>query len=50
MNDKFDYVLTNEQAKDICDAVGVDIKSMETWEVGELIDKFISDAIERLMN
>ena len=41
-----DYTLTMEQAEAICKAVGVDIRTLENWELGELIDKFIDDEIE----
>ena len=48
MNEKFEYKLTYEQAEIICEAVGVDIKTLANWEIGELIDKFIDEAVERL--
>lgn len=38
-------ILTHEQAKGICEYYGVDIAEMEDWEVEELLDKLIDDAL-----
>lgn len=39
------FILTYEQAKDICTYYGEDIKKMEEWEVAELLDKLIDETI-----
>jgi hypothetical protein len=43
--ENIDFILTYEQAKDICDHYGKDITKMENWEIGELVDKLIDDAL-----
>ena len=39
------FLLTYEQAKDICEHYGEDISNMEEWEVCELLDRLIDDAL-----
>ena len=41
--ENINFVLTYEQAKDICDHYGANIEEMENWEIGELVDKLIDD-------
>lgn len=37
------FVLTREQAKDICEYYHKDITSMDDWEIEELLDRLIDD-------
>lgn len=39
------FHLTYGQAKDICEHYGADIGKMENWEICELLDKLIDDAL-----
>lgn len=39
------FVLTYEQAKDICEHYGEDITQMEEWEIGGLVDRLIDEAL-----
>lgn len=41
--ENINFVLTHEQAKDICEHYGKDISNMEEWEIGELVDRLIDD-------
>ena len=43
--ENINFMLTGEQAKDICKHYGKDIKEMEDWEVCELLDRLIDDAL-----
>lgn len=37
------FILTYEQAKDICEHYNENIAEMEEWEIGELVDRLIDD-------
>jgi len=37
------FVLTREQAEDICKHYGKDITKMEDWEIEELLDRLIDE-------
>ncbi len=39
------FILTREQAEDICKHYGVDITKVEDWEVCELLDSLIGEAL-----
>ena len=39
------FVLTREQAKDICNYFGVDMAMLEDWEIEELLDRLIDEAL-----
>lgn len=39
------FLLTYEQAKDICEHYGENIENMEEWEVCELLDRLIDDTL-----
>ena len=41
--ENINFVLTHEQAEDICKHYGKDIDKMEEWEIGELVDTLIDD-------
>lgn len=43
--DNINFILTYEQAKDICAHYGVDIAQMEEWEICELLDRLIDEAL-----
>ena len=43
--DNIKFNLTYEQAKDICEHYGKDISKMEEWEVCELLDQLIDEAL-----
>lgn len=37
------FIITPEQAKDICKHYGANIEEMQDWEIGELLDRLIDD-------
>lgn len=39
------FILTRETAEDICEHYGVDIAEMDEWEVCELLDRLIGEAL-----
>lgn len=39
------FILTKETAEDICTHYGVDINDMDDWEVCELLDRLIDEAL-----
>jgi hypothetical protein len=43
--DNINFILTYEQAKDICEHYGEDITQMEEFEICELVDRLIDDAL-----
>lgn len=43
--ENINFILTYEQAKDICEHYGEDITELEEWEIGELVDRLIDDAL-----
>lgn len=43
--ENIDFVLTREQAEDICKYYGKNIEEMEDWEIGELLDRLIDDTL-----
>lgn len=43
--ENINFILTYEQAKDICEHYGEDISQMEEWEICELVDRLIDDAL-----
>ena len=45
MRENIDFVITYEQAKDICEHYGMDVSTMENWEISELLDRLIDDAL-----
>ena len=42
-NGNITFILTREQAEDICKYYNKDITTMEDWEIGELLDKLIDE-------
>lgn len=46
-NINYNYILLYETAKAIAEKYGRDIRSMEDWEVGEMLDLFIDEALFR---
>lgn len=43
--ENINYVLTYEMAKDICEYFNEDIAYLEEWEVCELVDRLIDEAL-----
>lgn len=43
--ENINFILTYEQAKDICEHYGKDISKLEEWEIEELLDRLIDDAL-----
>ena len=43
--ENINFVLTHEQAEDICKHYGKNIAELENWEIGELVDRLIDDFI-----
>ena len=41
--ENINFILTPEQAKDICNHYGKNFDEMEEWEIGELVDRLIDD-------
>lgn len=39
----FNFILTYEQAMDICEFYGKDVTKLAEYEILELVDKFIDD-------
>lgn len=43
--ENIEFILTPEQAKDICKHYGANYEEMQNWEIAELLDRLIDDAI-----
>ena len=43
--ENINFILTREQAMDICKYYNVDYATMEDWEICELLDRLIDDTI-----
>ena len=43
--ENINFIITYEQAEDICKHFNKDINQLEDWEVEELLDKLIDDAV-----
>ena len=43
--ESINYVITREQAKDICNFYGKNANELEDWQIEELLDRLIDDAI-----
>lgn len=43
--ENINYTLVGETAKDICEYYKVDINNIEEWEICELVDRFIDEAL-----
>ena len=43
--ENINFIITYEQAEDICKYFNKDINQLEDWEVEELLDKLIDDAV-----
>lgn len=41
--ENINFILTYEQAEDICNHYGKNIEEMEGWQIGELLDALIDD-------
>lgn len=39
------FVLTVEQAQAICEAMKVDTTTLQDWEIAEVVDRFIDNAL-----
>lgn len=39
------YILVGETAKEICEKYGEDITKLESWQVCELLDRLIDEAL-----
>lgn len=50
MNGNYNFILTREQAEDICKHYGKNINELQEWEICELVDKIIDDALLNLEN
>lgn len=45
MEENRNFILTYEQAKDICTYYDEDIEMLEEWEVAELLDRLIDETL-----
>ena len=43
--ENINFIITPEQAEDICKYYGKDINEMEDYEIGELLDRLIDDTL-----
>lgn len=43
--ENINFILTREQAEDICKYYKKNINEMEDWEICELLDKLIDDCV-----
>lgn len=41
--ENIEFIITPDQAKDICNHYGKNIEEMQDWEIGELLDRLIDD-------
>ncbi len=44
-NDNINFILTREQAKDICEHYEKNIAELEDWQICELLDDLIGEAL-----
>jgi hypothetical protein len=43
--EQINFIITNEQAEDICKHYGKHTNELEDWQICELLDRLIDDAI-----
>lgn len=43
--ENIEYILTTSTAKDICEKYGKDVNTLENWEICELVDMLIDEAL-----
>ena len=43
--ENINFILTYEQAKNICEHYGANISEMEEWEICELLDRLIDETL-----